>query len=61
MKMWQIPPKEGHMDKADGIYFQNMNVKEIKERLQKDDIIIIPIGSTECHGEHSPFGEDTFF
>ncbi len=60
MGKWEIPPKGGHMDKADGIYFQNMNTKELKERLEENDLIIIPVGSTECHGAHSPFGEDTF-
>ena len=57
---WELPPKEGHMDKPDSIYFQNMTGKDIVERLKKDDIIIVPIGSTESHGPHSPYGEDTF-
>jgi creatinine amidohydrolase len=57
---WELPPKEGHMDKASGIYFQNMPYKEIEERLKKNDIIIIPIGSTEAHGPHACPGEDTF-
>jgi len=59
MTNWELPIKQGHMDKADGIYFQNMTKKEIEDRLIKDDIIIIPIGSTENHGDHAPFGEDT--
>jgi len=24
---WEIPPKSGHMDTADGIYFQSMTMK----------------------------------
>ena len=60
MSKWDLPPKEGHMDKADGIYYQNMTAKEVEERLKKDDIIVIPIGSTESHGPHSPYGEDTW-
>lgn len=59
MGKWDFP-QEGHMDKASKIYFQTMNTKEVKERLKKDDTIIIPIGSTECHGAHSCFGEDTY-
>ncbi|MEE8567934.1 MAG: hypothetical protein V3S81_04940 [Anaerolineales bacterium] len=31
---WQIPPAGGHMDAADGIYFQNMNMKEAEARLK---------------------------
>ena len=59
MGKWNFP-QDGHMDKADRIYFQTMNTKELKERLGKDDTIIIPVGSTECHGAHSCFGEDTY-
>jgi creatinine amidohydrolase len=48
------------MDKADGIYFQNMTGHEVTERLKKNDIIIIPVGSTEYHGKGQCYGEDTF-
>jgi len=48
------------MDLASGVYFQNMTMKEVEERLKKCDLIIIPLGSTECHGPHAPYGEDTF-
>lgn len=60
MSRWKLPPEGGHMDKPSHIYFQNMTYKEYEERLEKDDIIIIPIGSTENHGPHAPVGEDTF-
>ena len=60
MSKWEIPPKGGHMDLADGIYFQNMTTKEVEERLKKCDLIILPIGSTENHGPHACYGEDTF-
>jgi len=56
--MWEFP-KEGRMDKR-GIYFQNMTWSEIEEKLEKNDIIIIPTGSTEAHGRHACPGEDTF-
>ena len=46
MSNWQIPPKGGHMDLPDGIYFQNMTMKEADARLKKNDLIIIPVGST---------------
>ena len=57
---WQIPPEGGHMDAADGIYFQNMTMLEVEERLKVNDVLIIPVGSTEAHGPHACYGEDTF-
>jgi len=60
MSKWQLPPKGGHQDLADGIYLQTMTWKQIQERLRKDDLLIVPIGSTENHGPHACIGEDTF-
>ncbi len=65
MGKWQFPPKQeiqvaGYMDSEQPIYFQNMNMTQVEERLEKNDVIIIPIGSTECHGPHACYGEDTF-
>jgi len=60
MGEWTLPPEGGHMDRASGVYFQNMTGREVRERLEKDDVILIPVGSTEAHGDGAPFGEDTF-
>lgn len=61
MTDWNLPPKEfGHMDKPSGIYLQTMSIREINERLKKNDVIIIPCGSTENHGPAACIGEDTF-
>ena len=60
MGKWKLPPPGGHMDKPSGIYYQTMNKIEIEERLKVNDIILIPVGSTEAHGAAQPFGEDTF-
>ncbi|MBA7692703.1 3-dehydro-scyllo-inosose hydrolase [subsurface metagenome] len=64
MTKWNLPPEyskcRGHMDLPDGIYLQNMNISEIRERVKKNDVIIIPIGSTENHGPAACIGEDTF-
>jgi len=51
---------KGSMDKADCIYFQNMTGHQVEERLKENDIIIIPVGSTENHGRGQCYGEDTF-
>ena len=60
MAKWNLPPSGGHMDKPSGIYFQTMTSKDLTERLKKNDILIVPVGSTENHGAAGPFGEDTF-
>ena len=60
MTKWTIPPDGGHMERPTGIYLQTMTGKETQERLKKNDLIIIPIGSTENHGPHACSGEDTF-
>lgn len=60
MNKWKIPPEGGHMDRPTGIYYQTMNGHQVKERLEKNDVIIIPIGSTENHGPNACTGEDTF-
>jgi creatinine amidohydrolase/Fe(II)-dependent formamide hydrolase-like protein len=57
---WKLPPQGGHMDKPSGIYYQTMTKAEVEERLKVNDILLIPVGSTENHGAAQPFGEDTF-
>jgi creatinine amidohydrolase/Fe(II)-dependent formamide hydrolase-like protein len=59
MSEWKLPPEGGHMDKPSGIYYQTMTKVEVEERLKVNDLIIIPVGSTEAHGDAQPFGEDT--
>lgn len=60
MGEWQLPPPGGHMDKQTGLYLQNMTGRQIQERLKKNDLIFLPIGSSENHGPQGPNGEDTF-
>ncbi len=60
MSKWDLPPKGGIMDKPQGIYLQTMSITEIQERLKKNDVIIVPLGSTENHGGAACIGEDTF-
>ena len=60
MAKWSLPRKEGHMERPSKIYFQTMTKFDAEERLKKDDVILIPIGSTENHGKAGPYGEDTF-
>ena len=60
MSKWNLPPKGGHMESPTKVYFQTMTKRDYEERLKKNDIIIIPVGSTENHGNAGPIGEDTF-
>ena len=60
MTKWNLPPSGGHMDIPDGIYLQTMSIDEIRERVSKNDVIILPIGSTENHGPAACIGEDTY-
>src|SRR5208282_2198002 len=60
LSKWKLPPSGGHMEKQDGIYLQNMTMKQVEERLKKNDLIIIPLGATENHGPHAPIGEDIY-
>ena len=60
MSKWQIPAKGGNMETNTGIYYQNMTNREVGERLKKNDVIIIPVGSTENHGPQAPYGEDAY-
>ena len=48
------------MERPTGIYYQTMTGKQIEDRLEESDLIIIPVGSTESHGLAQNPGEDTF-
>lgn len=60
MSKWKIPMTGGHMEANSGVYYQNMDSVQIEERLKKNDILLIPVGSTENHGPGAPYGEDTY-
>lgn len=60
MSKWQLPATGGNMEVNNGIYYQNMTNKDVAERLKTNDVILIPVGSTENHGPSAPYGEDTY-
>ncbi len=60
MSKWQIPAKGGHMESNTGVYFQNMTKRQVEERLKENDVLLLPVGSTENHGASAPYGEDTY-
>jgi len=41
------------------IYLDQMTTKEVEERVKENDIVFLPVGSTEAHGPFAPVGEDT--
>jgi 3-dehydro-scyllo-inosose hydrolase len=57
LKEYEIP-SPGELEKP-GTYIQNTTRKEVVENRRKNDIVIIPVGSTENHGPHSISGHDT--
>lgn len=51
-------PSLGERDKP-GCYIQNTPLRVKAARRYKNDIVFIPLGSTENHGAHSVSGQDT--
>lgn len=43
-----------------GVYIQNTVRQRVIENRQKNDIVLIPLGTTENHGKHTITGLDTF-
>ena len=57
LKEYEVPSL-GEIEKP-GTYIQNTIRKELIENRRKNDIVIVPVGSTENHGEHTVSGFDT--
>ena len=51
-------PSPGEIEKP-GSYIQNTVRKELVENRRRNDVVIVPVGSTENHGEHTVGGFDT--
>lgn len=58
LEEYEIPSK-GEFEKP-GCYIQTTPIPVQKEKLKKNDIVLIPLGSTERHGNHSVQGQDLF-
>ena len=43
-----------------GTYYQNTPRDQVVKERKKDDIVFIPIGTTECHGDYANVGLDVF-
>ena len=52
-------PSPGEMEKPN-CYFQNTLPEIQQEKIEKNDVVLIPLGSTEYHGLHSVAGQDTY-
>jgi len=44
-----------------GSYIQTTTRWQVEENRQKNDIVFIPVGCTELHGEHLPSASDTLY
>ncbi len=42
------------------LVLQEMSWKDVQENVKQNDMVIIPIGSTEQHGPHLPLGTDSY-
>jgi creatinine amidohydrolase len=51
-------PSPGELEKP-GSYIQNTVRKQLIDNRRKNDIVIVPVGSTENHGRHTVAGFDT--
>lgn len=52
-------PSPSEFGKA-GTYIQNTPRAEAVAKRKKNDIVLVPIGCSECHGDHNNTGLDTF-
>src|SRR5512139_917257 len=57
LKEYEVP-SPGELEKP-GSYIQNTVRKKLIENRRKNDIVIVPVGSTENHGRHTVGGFDT--
>jgi creatinine amidohydrolase len=55
--MVSIRERRGEMDE---VWMQNLTWEKVAEHLEGDDIVMVPIGSTESHGPHLPLGTDSY-
>ncbi len=58
LKKYEIP-SESELGKA-GCYIQNTVRKDAIDKRRKNDIVLVPIGCSENHGDHANTGLDTF-
>lgn len=47
------------MPLTQGPWLHEMNWRSVEEHLRKDDVVLVPVGATEQHGDHTPLLVDT--
>ena len=47
-------------ERSNALVLQEMTWTDVHEYLKTNDMVIIPLGSTEQHGPHMPLGTDTY-
>lgn len=58
LKEYEVP-SESELGKA-GCYIQTTPRSKCIEKRRKNDIVLVPVGTTENHGDHANSGLDTF-
>ncbi len=53
-------PTTGYIESTEKLYYHTMTKKDVEEKLKVNDVVIIPVGSTENPGHAGHIGEDTF-
>ena len=41
------------------MYMERSTWTQVRDYFKEHDLVIIGVGSTECHGRHNPLGTDT--
>jgi creatinine amidohydrolase len=44
---------------SSSVWLQEMTWEEVRDHLKTDDVVLLPVGSTEQHGPHLPLGTDS--
>ncbi|MFC2144970.1 creatininase family protein [Actinomycetota bacterium] len=48
------------MKKKISVFISELSDYDIKEYLKRNNMLLLPVGSLEQHGDHAPLGTDTF-
>jgi len=42
------------------LHIEEMTTTELKKEIDRNPVVILPVGATEAHGPHLPLGTDSF-
>lgn len=53
-----MTPRDSRHDSAGGLHLARLSYSDVAEYLTTSDLVLVPCGATEQHGEHLPVGVD---